>query len=236
MNETINYNDIFKTCIFLSQYKKQLTIDIAMIQCAFRIHYDNNPLARKAENNANKYIEYLIANECSTTEFKKANRFKKILKDFLDSTGKELYNCNYRISGNVGVYLCGLDDVFDDTFKDQYSSLGKTPAKKATKNKDPLPEDICDEEEPKTIKTTKTAKKKEDPLPEEEDTKTVKTKKTTKKKEDPIPEEEETKTVKTKKTAKKKEDPVPEEEEEKEDEEEIVKPKKTTKKNSSKTI
>ena len=141
----INYNELFQAAVLLTQYKGEKTISPKVIQCAFTILYFKNELYKKALSNAIKYTTYFTTYECSITEFKKASKFKKLLKKYLDTDGKEIYECDFRISSNVPIYLCGLDDVFDNTYKEQYSSLGKPKDK--NKKSEPVPEDIIENEE-----------------------------------------------------------------------------------------
>ena len=142
----INYNELFQTAVLLAQYKGEKTISPKVIQCAFTILYFKNELYKKALSNAIKYTTYFTTYECSITEFTKASKFKKLLKKYLDTDGKEIYECDFRISSNVPIYLCGLDDVFDNTYKEQYSSLGK-PKEEKNKKSEPVPEDIIEEED-----------------------------------------------------------------------------------------
>jgi|LauGreSBDMM110SN_4_FD.fasta_scaffold99640_2 hypothetical protein len=146
---SINYNDLFQTAVLLIQYKGEKTITPKVIQYAFMILYLKNNLSKKALSNASKYTIYFTSYECSIKEFKKASKFKKLLKKYLDTDGKEIYQCDFRISSNVPIYLCGLDDVFDNTYEEQYNSLGKPKENKNKKTKkvEPVPEDIINIDE-----------------------------------------------------------------------------------------
>ena len=139
---TINYNDLFQTAVLLTQYKDEKTISLKAIQFAFKILYILDPLFKKALSNATKYVTYFTSFECSTTEFKKASKFKRLLKKYLDTDAQDIYQSDFRISTTTSIYLCGLDDVFDGTYKEQYSSLGKEKkSKSSTKKFEPIPED-----------------------------------------------------------------------------------------------
>ena len=129
----INYDELFQTAVLLTQYKGEKTISPKVIQFAFTILYCNKSNFKNALNNAIKYVTYFTCNECSITKFKKANKLKTMLKKYLDTDGKKIYNCDYRINSSACVYLCGLDDVFDNTSQEQYESLTKIKEKK-TKN------------------------------------------------------------------------------------------------------
>jgi hypothetical protein len=150
----IDYKNLFQTAILLLQYKDEKTISLKAIQFAFKILYIKNPLFVKALNNAIKYVTYFTSFECSITEFKKASKFKKLLKKYLDTDAQDIFLCDYRISSATCIYLCGLDDVFDGTDKEQYSLLGKEKtSKKKSKKTEPVPEDeeIIDMEEHEEI-------------------------------------------------------------------------------------
>jgi len=139
---TINYNDLFQTAVLLTQYKDEKTISLKAIQFAFKILYIENPLFKKALSNATKYVTYFTSFECSSTEFKKASKFKRLLKKYLDTDAQDIYQSDFRISSTTSIYLCGLDDVFDGTYKEQYSSLGKEKKlTSSTKKSEPIPED-----------------------------------------------------------------------------------------------
>ena len=125
----INYDELFQTAVLLAQYKSEKTISPKVIQFAFTILYYNKVNFKNAINNAIKYVTYFTSNECSITKFKKANKLKTMLKKYLDTDGKNIYNCDYRINSSACVYLCGLDDVFDNTHKEQYESLIKSKTK-----------------------------------------------------------------------------------------------------------
>ena len=133
----INYDELFQTAVLLAQYKGEKTISPKVIQFAFTILYCNKVNFKNAINNAIKYVTFFTSNECSVTKFKKANKLKTMLKKYLDTDGKNIYNCDYRINSSACVYMCGLDDVFDNTYKEQYESL----IKKKTNN------NIIDEED-----------------------------------------------------------------------------------------
>ena len=135
----INYDELFQTAVLLAQYKSEKTISPKVIQFAFTILYYNKVNFKNAINNAIKYVTFFTSNECSVTKFKKANKLKILLKKYLDTDGKNIYNCDYRINSSACVYLCGLDDVFDNTHQEQYDSLTKN---KITKNNN-----IIDEED-----------------------------------------------------------------------------------------
>ena len=126
----INYDELFQTSVLLTQYKGEKTISPKVIQFAFTILYCNKSNFKNALNNAIKYVTYFSCNECSITKFKKANKLKTMLKKYLDTDGKKIYNCDYRINSSTYVYLCGLDDVFDNTYQEQYESLTKIKEKK----------------------------------------------------------------------------------------------------------
>lgn len=125
----INYDELFQTAVLLAQYKGEKTISPKLIQFAFTILYYNKVNFKNAINNAIKYVTFFTSNECSVTKFKKANKLKTVLKKYLDTDGKNIYNCDYRINSSACVYLCGLDDVFDNTHKEQYESLIKNKTK-----------------------------------------------------------------------------------------------------------
>lgn len=125
----INYDELFQTAVLLAQYKGEKTISPKVIQFAFTILYCNKVNFKNAINNAIKYVTFFTSNECSVTKFKKANKLKTMLKKYLDTDGKNIYNCDYRINSSACVYLCGLDDVFDNTYKEQYESLIKNKTK-----------------------------------------------------------------------------------------------------------
>ena len=125
----INYDELFQTAVLLTQYKGEKTISPKVIQFAFTILYCNKVNFKNAINNAIKYVTFFTSNECSVTKFKKANKLKTVLKKYLDTDGKNIYNCDYRINSSACVYLCGLDDVFDNTHKEQYESLIKNKTK-----------------------------------------------------------------------------------------------------------
>ena len=143
----IDYTKLFQTCVLLCGFKGVKTIDPKIVQYAFKILYLDSPLIRTAQSNASKYVSYYMSTEgCNVSEFKKASKLKKSLKKYLDTDGQDIYTCEYRISSTVGVYLCGLDDVFDKTHKNQFSSLGKKDtskksSKSLTKKQEPIPED-----------------------------------------------------------------------------------------------
>jgi len=143
----IDYTKLFQTCVLLCGFKGVKTIDPKIVQYAFKILYLDSPLIRTAQSNASKYVSYYMSTEgCTVSEFKKAAKLKKSLKKYLDTDGQDIYTCEYRISSTVGVYLCGLDDVFDNTHKTQFSSLGKKDtskksSKSSTKKQEPIPED-----------------------------------------------------------------------------------------------
>lgn len=136
----INYDELFQTAVLLAQYKGEKTISPKVIQFAFTILYYNKVNFKNAINNAIKYVTFFSSNECSVTKFKKANKLKTLLKKYLDTDGKNIYNCDYRINSSACVYLCGLDDVFDNTHKEQYESL----IKNKTKNNNIIDEDDSD--------------------------------------------------------------------------------------------
>lgn len=151
---SIDYSKLFQTCVHLCAFKGAKTIDTKMIQYAFRILYMGTSEFKTAQSNATKYVTYYMGTDGATVgEFKKANKLKKQLKKYLDTSGQDIYSCDYRISSTVGIYLCGLDDVFDNTHKTQYASLGKkdTSAKSSkssnAKKQEPTPEDVEEEEE-----------------------------------------------------------------------------------------
>jgi hypothetical protein len=137
----INYDELFQTAVLLAQYKGEKTISPKVIQFAFTILYYNKINFKNAINNAIKYVTFFTSNECSVTKFKKANKLKTVLKKYLDTDGKNIYNCDYRINSSACVYLCGLDDVFDNTYKEQYESLIKNKENKQKNN------NIIDEED-----------------------------------------------------------------------------------------
>lgn len=137
----INYDELFQTAVLLAQYKGEKTISPKVIQFAFTILYYNKVNFKNAINNAIKYVTFFSSNECSVTKFKKANKLKTLLKKYLDTDGKNIYNCDYRINSSACVYLCGLDDVFDNTYKEQYESLIKSKENKQKNN------NIIDEED-----------------------------------------------------------------------------------------
>ena len=137
----INYDELFQTAVLLAQYKGEKTISPKVIQFAFTILYCNKVNFKNAINNAIKYVTFFTSNECSVTKFKKANKLKTMLKKYLDTDGKNIYNCDYRINSSACVYLCGLDDVFDNTHKEQYESLIKNKENKQKNN------NIIDEED-----------------------------------------------------------------------------------------
>ena len=137
----INYDELFQTAVLLAQYKGEKTISPKVIQYAFTILYYNKVNFKNAINNAIKYVTFFTSNECSVTKFKKANKLKILLKKYLDTDGKNIYNCDYRINSSACVYLCGLDDVFDNTHQEQYKSLTK---KKITKNNNIIDEEDSD--------------------------------------------------------------------------------------------
>jgi hypothetical protein len=142
----IDYPKLFQTCVLLCAFKGVKTIDPKIIQYAFKILYLDTHLIKTAQSNASKYISYYMSTEgCIVSEFKKASKLKKSLKNYLDTNGQKIYNCDYRISSTVGIYLCGLDDVFDNTHKTQFSSLGKKNTEKSCnssdKKQEPIPED-----------------------------------------------------------------------------------------------
>jgi hypothetical protein len=130
----INYDELFQTAVLLAQYKGEKTISPKVIQFAFTILYYNKVNFKNAINNAIKYVTFFSSNECSVTKFKKANKLKTVLKKYLDTDGKNIYNCDYRINSSACVYLCGLDDVFDNTHKEQYESLIKNKENKTKNN------------------------------------------------------------------------------------------------------
>jgi len=141
--------------VLLCAFKGVKTIDPKIVQYAFRILYLDTPLIKTAQSNAIKYVTYYMSTEgCSVSEFKKATKFKKSLKKYLDTNGQDIYKCDYRISSTVGIYLCGLDDVFDNTHKTQFSNLGKKDSistKKSSKSssskkKEPTPEDLDEDD------------------------------------------------------------------------------------------
>jgi hypothetical protein len=136
----INYDELFQTAVLLAQYKGEKTISPKVIQFAFTILYYNKVNFKNAINNAIKYVTFFSSNECSVTKFKKANKLKTVLKKYLDTDGKNIYNCDYRINSSACVYLCGLDDVFDNTHKEQYESL----IKNKTKNNNIIDEEDSD--------------------------------------------------------------------------------------------
>ena len=139
----INYDELFQTAVLLAQYKGEKTISPKVIQFAFTILYYNKVNFKNAINNAIKYVTFFSSNECSVTKFKKANKLKTMLKKYLDTDGKNIYNCDYRINSSACVYLCGLDDVFDNTHKEQYESLIKNKENK-TKNNNIIDEEYSD--------------------------------------------------------------------------------------------
>lgn len=125
----INYDELFQTAVLLTQYKGEKTISSKVIQFAFTILYYNKVNFKNAINNAIKYVTFFTSNECSITKFKKADKLKTMLKKYLDTDGKNIYNCDYRINSSACIYLCGLDDVFDNTYKEQYEFLIKNKQK-----------------------------------------------------------------------------------------------------------
>ena len=139
----INYDELFQTAVLLAQYKGEKTISPKVIQFAFTILYCNKVNFKNAINNAIKYVTFFASNECSITKFKKANKIKTMLKKYLDTDGKNIYNCDYRINSSACVYLCGLDDIFDNTHKEQYESLIKSKVNKEKKQNN----NIIDEED-----------------------------------------------------------------------------------------
>lgn len=148
----IDYDHLFRTCVILCQFSNSKTINTKMLQCAYRILYNADPLAGQAVSNATKYVTiYYSSENYKMSDFKKASKFKKSLKKFLDTTGQDLYLCEYRIGGNVPFYLCGLDDVYDNTYKAQLASLKedktKTKTKTKVKKEEPTPEDAEEEDE-----------------------------------------------------------------------------------------
>ena len=147
----IDYPKLFQTCVLLCAFKGIKTIDPKIVQYAFRILYLGTPLIKTAQSNATKYVTYYMSTEGATiSEFKKATKLKKSLKKYLDTNGQDIYTCDFRISSTVGVYLCGLDDVFDNTYKTQFSSLGKKDSSKkssSSKKQEPIPEDLDEDED-----------------------------------------------------------------------------------------
>ena len=149
----IDYPKLFQTCVYLCQFKEVKTIDPKIIQFAFIILYSDKPVFKQAQSNAVKYVTLYHSNEIQPSKFKKASKLKKSLKKYLDTTGQDIYSCEYRISSNASIYLAGLDDVFDGSYKSQLDELinSKTTTKssKTTKSKEPTPEDLVevDEEE-----------------------------------------------------------------------------------------
>jgi hypothetical protein len=146
----IDYNKLFQTCVFLCQFKQVKTLDPKIIQYAFRILYTGNNLFKQAQSNAVKYVQFYHSNEISPSKFKKANKLKKSLKKYLDTDAQNIYSCDFRISGITGIFLAGLDDVFDGSAQSQWDEL-KNPSKttKTTKTKstkEPTPEDCLGED------------------------------------------------------------------------------------------
>ena len=139
----IDYNELFRLSAYFCQFNGSKTINIKMVQHAFRFLYLTNPLVNNAILNATKYVTYFYSIEnCKVSEFKKASKLKKSLKKFLETSDQDIITYEYRISSCVGIYLCGLDDVFDNTHKTQFASLGKTDNTKSTKSKsEPIPDD-----------------------------------------------------------------------------------------------
>ena len=148
MNQ-IDYLKLFQVSVLLCELKGIKTIDTKIIQYAFKILYMGTPLFKTAQSNATKYVSYYACTEgCAVSEFKKAIKLKKSLKKFLDTAGQDIFICEYRISNAVGIYLCGLDDVFDNSYESQYKNLGKKIDKTIkSKKQEPIPEDLIEEEE-----------------------------------------------------------------------------------------
>jgi hypothetical protein len=168
----INYDELFQTAVLLAQYKGEKTISPKVIQFAFTILYYNKINFKNAINNAIKYVTFFTSNECSVTKFKKANKLKTVLKKYLDTDGKNIYNCDYRINSSACVYLCGLDDVFDNTHKEQYESLIKNKENKTKNN------NIIDEEDDTDYSYKDDEEDDSDYEPEKSDKKTKKKTKT----------------------------------------------------------
>jgi hypothetical protein len=201
----IDYPKLFQTCVLLCGFKGVKTVDPKIVQYAFRILYMGCPEFKTAQSNATKYVTYYMSTEGATIgEFKKATKLKKSLKKYLDTTGQDLYTCDYRISSTVGIYLCGLDDVFDNTHKTQYASLGKKDtAKKGSKSssakkQEPTPEDINEDEEEEELIEDEEEEIELDGVEEDEEEEEVKPKAKAK----PLPSP--TKLTKTTKTTKSK--------------------------------
>ena len=154
MNQ-IDYLKLFQVSVLLCELKGIKTIDTKIIQYAFKILYMGTPLFKTAQSNATKYVSYYACTEgCAVSEFKKAIKLKKSLKKFLDTAGQDIFICEYRISNAVGIYLCGLDDVFDNSYESQYKNLGKKidkTIKSKSKKQEPTPEDLIEEEEELTL-------------------------------------------------------------------------------------
>jgi hypothetical protein len=192
----IDYNKLFTVCVHLCDYNHTKTISPKMVQCAFRILYMDNPLCKNAVTNATKYVTLHTSLENSKiSNFKKASKLKKSLRKFLDTTAQDLRLCDYRIGTYVPIYLCGLDDTFDNTYKEQLEYL-KNPVKKETSTKskskkdDPVPEDVEEEEDEEEEESVTIEDDEEELVLEEEEeepeikpkAKTTKTTKTTKSK------------------------------------------------------
>jgi hypothetical protein len=144
----IDYSKLFQTCVYLCQFKEVKTIDPKIIQFAFRILYTDIPLYKQAQSNAVKYVTLYHSNECKPSKFKKATKLKKSLKKYLDTTGQDIYTCEYRISSSTSIYLAGLDDMFDGSYKTQLEELTNpkaiTKTTKTSKSKEPTPEDLVE--------------------------------------------------------------------------------------------
>lgn len=139
----IDYNSLFTTCVYLCSYSSSKTISPRMVQCAFRILYGTNPLSRLATTNGAEYILlYASAEKHKISDCKKAPKLLKILKEFLDTVGQDLYSCNYRISALVPIYLCALDDTFDNTYKTQLDSLRNRTKSKKEDDMDVVDDDL----------------------------------------------------------------------------------------------
>jgi len=144
----IDYSKLFETCVYLCQFKQVKTLDAKIIQFAFRILYNDNNLFKQAHSNAVKYVTLYHSNEIQLSKFKKAPKLKKSLKKYLDTNAQDIYPCEYRISASAAIFLAGLDDMFDGSAKTQLEELtNPTKTTKATKFKEPTPEDLIDNEE-----------------------------------------------------------------------------------------
>jgi len=151
----IDYSKLFQTCAYLCQFKEVKTIDPKIIQFAFIILYTDTDVFKQAIANAVKYVTLYHSNETSPSKFKKASKLKKSLKKYLDTTGQDIYPCDYRISSSTAIYLAGLDDVFDGSYKSQLDEIlnpkTTTKSSKTNKSKEPTPEDLVDIDEDEYI-------------------------------------------------------------------------------------